>query len=83
MLLVRLQNEEFFLQVVVEEFILEAGVYHAAEVGECEAVAEEEAFLFMLWWITVLGHLRSPLLQRMIEKISFLTLRYVEMSLSV
>lgn len=81
MLLTRLPNEEFFLQVVAEEFILEAGVYHVAGEGEAEAVAEEEAFLFMLWWITVPGHLRSLLLQRMIEKISFLTLRYVEKSL--
>lgn len=80
-LFVRLQNEEFFLQVVEEEFMLEVGVCHVVEAGEHEAGVEEEVFLFMLWWITVLGHLKSLLLQRMIEKISFLTLRYVEVLL--
>lgn len=78
----RLQNEEFFPQVVVEEFTLEVGVCHVAEVGEAEAGVEEEeeVSLCMPWLITAPEHLKYLLLQKMTEKISFLILRYVEVS---
>ena len=58
---------------VVEEFIQEVEVQLTAEAG---VEAEVEVCLVMLWWITVPGHWRFLHLQRVIEKIFFLTLRY-------
>lgn len=52
----RLPNEGFFLQFVVEGFMQEVGVHHVAEVEEYEAGVEAEEFLCMQFWIIDLGH---------------------------
>lgn len=52
----RLPNEGFFLQFVVEGFMQEVGVHHVAEVEEYVDGVEAEEFLCMRLWIIDLGH---------------------------
>lgn len=69
----RQQNEGFFHLVGVEEFIQEVEVQLMAEAG---VEVEVEVYLVMLLWITVPELWRFLRLQRVIEKIFFLILRY-------
>lgn len=71
----RLQNEGFFPLVEVEEFIQEVEVQLTAVAG-VEVEAEGEVCPVTLWWITVPGRWRFLRLQRVIEKIFCLILRY-------
>lgn len=52
----RLPNEEFFLQFVVEGSMQEVEVHHVAEVEEYVDGVEAEEFLYMLLWIIDQGH---------------------------